>query len=972
MISQRHLIFLLLTFYVASYSQSTCTNSDFETGTLNGWSGSTGGCCPIATPLQGFISGRHTIMSGTGTDINTCNVVPYVAPGGIYSARLGNDNNGAEAETLSYSITVDPSNSLFIYKYAVVLEDPDHLPEEQPRFQLKVLDNAGNLIDPVCGQYTVVASASIPGFQSCGSIRYKNWTTVGLNLTPYIGQQITIEFSTGDCSLGGHFGYAYVDAFCSPLQITSNFCVGAVSTVLNAPEGFTYLWNTGATSQSITVTDSTQGTVYSCQLTSVTGCIVNISTQITLVQPQATFNIVNTCYSNAIFTNTTSIPAGITLDTFYWDFGDGTTSTLQNPVHSYSAPGNYTVTFTISNSQGCTTSTSSVVTVYQEPTAAISYSSNSYCTQISTPQPINLSGTYLYTGGVFSAPLGLTIDSVSGSIIPSSSTPGQYIVTYTIPTNNNCTVPPVTTNVTITAAPTANIIYIGQPFCVTTSSQQSVSLTGTGTYIGGLYTSSSGLDLNQNTGSINPSNTIPGTYIVTYNIPSTNECPVIPTSTTVTITSLPTATISYNGGPFCTTISTPQPINLSGTGSYLGGSFSSSSGLDLNATSGSIIPSNSIPGNYVVSYTVPATGGCGTVVVNTNLTITALPTVNITYSSSFFCKINSQNQNVTLTGTGLYLGGTFTSSPGLSLNPNTGTINPSGSSPGTYTVTYTTLSSGNCPNVSVSNIVTIVEPVLPPADAFQFFCASDNPTISDLLPNSAQITWYSSSSGGSPLSLTTSLTNNLSYYATVTDLATGCQSTTRLMVTISIIDLPQPDVAEIQTFCLEDQPTVFNLTSSTQYNTTWYDTPQYGSPLLPNTLLTHLQNLYAASYDESNGCYSSLRSKVLVNLVPCTISLNNILTLNDNALNDHIVIENIEYFPKNEFQIFNRYGKLVWRGYNYNNNLNTFIGRSNVQGTYKFDEFLPTGTYFYVLTYFNMYRNKNEEIKGFLQINNNQ
>ena len=118
--------------------------------------------------------------------------------------------------------------------------------------------------------------------------------------------------------------------------------------------------------------------------------------------------------------------------------------------------------------------------------------------------------------------------------------------------------------------------------------------------------------------------------------------------------------------------------------------------------------------------------------------------------------------------------------------------------------------------------------------------------------------------------------------------------------------------------------------------------------------------------------YSSLRSKVLVNLVPCTISLNNILTLNDNALNDHIVIENIEYFPKNEFQIFNRYGKLVWRGYNYNNNLNTFIGRSNVQGTYKFDEFLPTGTYFYVLTYFNMYRNKNEEIKGFLQINNNQ
>ncbi len=34
---------------------------------------------------------------------------------------------------------------------------------------------------------------------------------------------------------------------------------------------------------------------------------------------------------------------------FFWDFGDGNTSTDENPVHTFSAPGNYEVTLTVSN-----------------------------------------------------------------------------------------------------------------------------------------------------------------------------------------------------------------------------------------------------------------------------------------------------------------------------------------------------------------------------------------------------------------------------------------------------------------------------------------------------------------------------------------------------------------------------------------------------------------------------------------------
>ncbi|NMB78558.1 MAG: PKD domain-containing protein, partial [Methanomicrobiales archaeon] len=38
-----------------------------------------------------------------------------------------------------------------------------------------------------------------------------------------------------------------------------------------------------------------------------------------------------------------------------WDFGDGTTSTVRSPLHTYSAAGNYTVTLTVTNAQGSNT-----------------------------------------------------------------------------------------------------------------------------------------------------------------------------------------------------------------------------------------------------------------------------------------------------------------------------------------------------------------------------------------------------------------------------------------------------------------------------------------------------------------------------------------------------------------------------------------------------------------------------------------
>src|SRR2546422_2485876 len=76
------------------------------------------------------------------------------------------------------------------------------------------------------------------------------------------------------------------------------------------------------------------------------------------------------------FTSTSSDPDG-SISAYSWTFGDGGTSAVQNPSHTYGAAGTYTVTLTVTDNQGATNSVSHTVTVSasnQPPTAAFSSS----------------------------------------------------------------------------------------------------------------------------------------------------------------------------------------------------------------------------------------------------------------------------------------------------------------------------------------------------------------------------------------------------------------------------------------------------------------------------------------------------------------------------------------------------------------------------------------------------------------------
>lgn len=209
-----------------------CNNGDFESGTidaskwLSGY-GTFSGIPDPATMTTGIVGGplnsssAHQTIVGNGTDPIT-GISLTSLNGGNYSLRLGNSINGNGTELIGKTIVIDSSASILSFWYAVVFEDPSHAPVDQPAFTVRVFDCAtGQELSGVCnlgnGSNKVVSNSRNPFFRSNDNktIAYRDWTRGEIFLSNYIGKTVTIYFINNDCNLGGHYGYTYLDNFCS-------------------------------------------------------------------------------------------------------------------------------------------------------------------------------------------------------------------------------------------------------------------------------------------------------------------------------------------------------------------------------------------------------------------------------------------------------------------------------------------------------------------------------------------------------------------------------------------------------------------------------------------------------------------------------------------------------------------------------------------------------------------------------------
>ncbi|MDD2982321.1 MAG: PKD domain-containing protein [Crocinitomicaceae bacterium] len=366
-----------------------CVNMDFEEGDLNGWTltkGKVDGTVPYSF-TNGVSVGpgaSHLIVSGTGND-PVIAAIPMVNPSsGNFSCRLG-DGIGIQsgAARMSQTFLVTPSNSILTYSYAVVFEDPNHTLQQQPYFSVRVFDENGNNIP--CGSYSVIAgnNATASGFSQQGNVLYKNWTTIFSPLNAYIGQNVTVEFTTGDCSLKGHYGYAYIDASCNTFDITTStgdtvICTGDNITLYAPQGGSDYLWNTGETTSTINVNQPGQ---YSVNVIPFQGSLCAISIDINIVGvpvPVSDFEFEPVCLGESInFTDLSVIDNPSTIASWNWNFGGTNTSTQQNPTFTFTNSGTHTVSLTTSSPEGCSHTISKSVAVMPLPN--VSFTAPNVC-----------------------------------------------------------------------------------------------------------------------------------------------------------------------------------------------------------------------------------------------------------------------------------------------------------------------------------------------------------------------------------------------------------------------------------------------------------------------------------------------------------------------------------------------------------------------------------------------------------------
>lgn len=405
-------------------------------------------------------------------------------------------------------------------------------------------------------------------------------------------------------------------------------CLGK-STTLTVSGGATYVWSTGSTADNITI-QPTAPITYSVTATSSAGCTATNSVAITtypVPSPSIQGNTI-LCHEG---TSTLTAVGGIT---FNWSTGATSNNITINEAGTY--------TVTITNSFGCSATTSAVATV--EPQIIANIVGNDI---ICAGEPITLYATggenYLWNTGLNTASLTHT---------PATNT----TYTCTITSINGCEAV-ASKEVTVTPLPTPEIS--GSNFLCEGSS---IQLTATG---GSAFVWSNGITSNQNT------ITEPGIYTVTV---TQNNCSAS-TQTYITQHPSPHTTISSNT-QFCAGDSTS--ITATGGDSYL---------WNTGATTNSIVAHQS--GNY--SVTISDEHGC---TATQSLTITVLELPQITINGNTQLCMNDASL-LTAHGANYYIWNNGVESATLSVLPTENT---------TYSVTGTH-ANGCTASTSISLIV---------------------------------------------------------------------------------------------------------------------------------------------------------------------------------------------------------------------------------------------------------------------------
>ncbi len=234
---------------------------------------------------------------------------------------------------------------------------------------------------------------------------------------------------------------------------------------------FTYSWNFGDASANAIIKNplhnyaSTGPFNVTLTVTSNNGCADDTTRIMNTIfpEPVAAFNGPSEiCFGTVAGFSDLSTVAGSTISQWNWDFGDGTTSNLQNPSKNYMSPGTYTVKLSVTSAIGCQTvnniATKNIV-INPLPTADFNFSSpvcenNSV---ILTDASIANAGTLSQWNWNFGNNDSATFSN-GNPVSHLYISPGVYNVSLLVKSDKGCSGIPVTKQISIHPKPIAGFI----------------------------------------------------------------------------------------------------------------------------------------------------------------------------------------------------------------------------------------------------------------------------------------------------------------------------------------------------------------------------------------------------------------------------------------------------------------------------------------------------------------------------------
>jgi len=260
-----------------------------------------------------------------------------------------------------------------------------------------------------------------------------------------LAKAIVLIFITLTETAANVYGQTPVANFsASPVAGCSPLIVNFQDASTGSPTSWSWDFGNGNTStaQNPTVSYFTPGT-YTVRLTATNASGSNTLTRTAYINvyepPTVNFSASTTsgCFPMPVqFTDLSTAGVGNTNTTWSWDFGDGQTSTQQNPFITYANSGNYTVTLRVTNDKGCTRIVSRPNYISVNPGVDASFT-NTQATVCRAPATITFTNTSIGPGVLsYQWLFGDGNTSALQNPVHSYTTAGNYTLSLTA--SNSC------------------------------------------------------------------------------------------------------------------------------------------------------------------------------------------------------------------------------------------------------------------------------------------------------------------------------------------------------------------------------------------------------------------------------------------------------------------------------------------------------------------------------------------------------